>query len=68
MSEAPVIDSEKCTGCGLCVSVCKCGALILVENIVTVIETEGCHWCTECEAVCITGALRCPFEIVFEEL
>ena len=67
MKLAPVIDTEKCDGCGLCVTVCKCGALTIVANVVTVKATEDCHWCTECEAVCITGALTCPFEIVIEE-
>ncbi len=66
MSKGPIIDSDKCNGCGLCVSVCQCGALIMVGNVVTVIETKQCDWCTDCEAVCITGALRCPFEIVIE--
>jgi len=66
MIEGPVIDTGKCTGCGLCVSVCQYGALIMVGNVVTVIETKQCDWCTDCEAVCITGALRCPFEIVIE--
>jgi len=67
MNEVPVIDPEKCDGCGLCVSVCQCSALILVDNVVIVRATEDCHWCTECEAVCPTGALRCPFEIIIEE-
>jgi MinD superfamily P-loop ATPase len=67
MNEVPVIDPKKCNGCGLCISVCQCGALILIDNIVTVIATTECDWCTECEAVCITGALSCPFEIVVEE-
>lgn len=71
MAEMPFVDREKCNGCGLCVSVCRCGALIMVGNVVTVIEKEECRWCTkwctECEAVCPTGAIICPFEIVFEE-
>ncbi|MFC2001464.1 4Fe-4S binding protein [Chloroflexota bacterium] len=67
MAEMPFIDQEKCDGCGLCISVCRCGALVLVNNVVTVIETEGCHWCTLCEAVCPLGAISCPFEIVIEE-
>ena len=67
MAEMPVIDQEKCNGCGLCISVCSCNALVLVDNIITVIETEECHWCTLCEAVCPTGAISCPFEIVIEE-
>lgn len=67
MIEMPVVDPEKCNGCGLCVSVCRCGALIMVDNIITVIETEECSWCIECEAVCPTGAISCPFEIVIQE-
>lgn len=64
--EMPVVDVEKCNGCGLCVSVCYCGALIMIDNLVTVIETMECGWCTECEAVCPTGAISCPFDIFIE--
>ena len=67
MTEMPVIDLEKCDGCGLCISVCSCHGLALVENVATVIETEECSWCTQCEVVCPTGAIACPFEIVIEE-
>jgi len=67
MGEMPVIDQEKCNGCGLCISVCTCGGLVLVGQVVTVIETVTCDWCTMCEAVCPTGAIICPFEIIIEE-
>ena len=66
MIEVPVIDPQKCTGCGLCITVCPCGALVMTGSIVTVIATEECDWCTECEAVCPTSALSCAFEIVIE--
>ncbi len=66
MTEMPLIDRDKCNGCGLCLSVCLCGALVLVDNRIAMIATEDCHWCTECEAVCPTGAISCPFEIVIE--
>lgn len=64
----PVVDTSLCNGCGLCVSVCRCGALVLVGNIISVRETEECGWCTECEAVCPTGAVGCAYEIVIENL
>ena len=67
MAEMPVIDREQCNGCGLCVSVCHCRALVLVDDVVIIIETEDCGCCTECEVVCPTGAICCPYEIVIEE-
>ena len=67
MVEMPVIDQEKCNGCGLCVIVCYCNAVILAGGVITIVETAGCGWCTQCEAICPTGAISCPFEIVIEE-
>ncbi len=67
MMEMPLIDRDKCQGCGLCVSVCICGGLVLTDNIVTAVEVEECHWCTLCELVCPTGAISCPFEIIIEK-
>ena len=67
MAEMPLVNPEKCNGCGLCVSVCRYNALVMVDNVITVIETQECDWCTFCEAVCPTEAISCPFEIVIEE-
>ena len=67
MSEMPIIDSTKCNGCGLCISVCSCNGLVMVDRVVIVVKTEECDWCTLCEAVCPTGAISCPFEIVIED-
>jgi len=67
----PVVDRNKCDGCGLCVEACACRVLVLVENVVEIRAMRKCHqctrWCTMCEMVCPTGAIQCPLEIVIEE-
>ncbi len=67
MNAAPVIDQEKCQGCGLCVDVCTCGALAMQDNSVVLKDVDKCGWCTLCELVCPYSAISCPFEIVIEE-
>ena len=71
MAEMPEIDESKCQGCGLCASVCRCGALVVVGNKATICKKEGCpgctRWCTVCESVCPNGAISCAFEIIIEE-
>jgi ferredoxin len=62
-----VIDKEKCRRCGLCVSVCACGALEIVDDAVKVVRVEECLWCTLCELVCPNGAISCPFEIIMRD-
>lgn len=67
MLEMPEVDFEKCNGCGICVTVCHCDAIVLVNGKATLIETRLCGWCALCEAVCPVGAINCPYEIVSEE-
>ena len=67
MLEMPQIDLEKCNSCGICVSVCHCGAIVVEDNKIVILEMEECGWCTLCEAACPVGAISCPFEIVLEE-
>lgn len=67
MIEMPFVDPRKCNGCGLCVSVCHCNALKLVDNVITICETDKCGWCAQCEAACPLGAISCAYEIVCEE-
>lgn len=67
MPEMPRIDMDKCDRCGLCVSVCTCGAIVLTNNTIRFVETDQCGWCTMCEAVCPLGVICCAFEIVFDD-
>ncbi len=67
MTYMPIINAALCNGCGLCLTVCDCGALIITGSMVLVHETDECGYCTDCEAVCPTGAIECPFEIIVED-
>jgi MinD superfamily P-loop ATPase len=64
---APQIDSAKCTGCGLCITVCLKNGLKVVDNVVLFIGGDECNWCGMCEAVCENEAISCPYDIVIEE-
>ena len=69
----PVLAETKCTGCGLCMTACPCGAVCLVEGRPVFrcgdycrehphcVALERCAW--PCEDACPTGAISCPFEI-----
>lgn len=67
MKEMPTINEEKCEKCGLCVSVCACGALKLEGDTVKAVKVEDCGWCMMCELVCPSGAISCPFDVVIEK-
>lgn len=67
MTVMPRLNPELCDGCGLCLTLCHCGALVMKDNVLHVVETEKCGYCALCEEVCPTGAIACPYEVVVEE-
>ena len=55
----PLIDTERCNGCGLCVQVCKDGTLRLVDGKAASDGDShfGCFACGHCMAICPQEAI-----------
>lgn len=53
---AAKIDSEKCTGCGVCVDVCPLEAISL-NNRIAVIDEDTCTECGLCVNECPNDAI-----------
>lgn len=52
----PVVDSEKCIGCGNCATTCSQN-VFTSGKIINVSFPENCIGCGDCEADCIQGAI-----------
>ena len=50
-----VVDSEKCTGCGICVDVCPVNAIEVNEQ--AVVNDEACTGCAACVSECPNEAI-----------
>ena len=57
----PVIDKEKCTGCGDCVDECPPQAIELVDEK-AVISERLCEECGECVPACPEKAITIPWD------
>lgn len=58
----PVVDPERCTGCGWCVAVCPPKVLSLQSaqgvKRAHLHDVPGCTGCSRCEPRCPFGAIR----------
>ena len=57
--EQVIINKEKCTGCGVCVTICPYRAIVLVDEKAEYI-LEDCFLCGQCQAACPADAVRLP--------
>ncbi len=55
----PEVDIANCTGCDLCVPVCKPNAIEIKDNV-AVIDKEKCFYCGQCIVIC-------PFDAITEK-
>lgn len=51
------IDKEKCNGCGLCISACHEGAIVLKDGKAELLRDDYCDGLGNCLPVCPTGAI-----------
>lgn len=63
----PWINSEICTGCGICVSECSAGAIWMEEDT-AVIDDDKCIRCGVCHDICPDEAVRHDGERIPEEV
>ena len=52
----PAVDTQKCTGCGLCGDICQYSAILSMNGRVLTFP-ELCHGCGGCWLVCPSGAI-----------
>lgn len=54
----PLVDEDRCTGCGLCVDACGPGSLEMVNGMPKLVLPDTCGSEEHCIAVCRDDAIR----------
>jgi NAD-dependent dihydropyrimidine dehydrogenase PreA subunit len=60
----PLIDLERCVGCGLCAECCPGSVVAMVDRRPMVRKPRACTYCGDCEVLCPTDAIALQYEIV----
>ncbi len=61
----PIIDLQRCIGCGECVRLCPTQAVALKDQRAAIVQPERCNFCELCERYCPQGAIARYFVIRF---
>ena len=53
----PVIDTDECIACGVCVDTCPADVLSLGDSCAEVTDADACVACGACKDACPAGAI-----------
>jgi NAD-dependent dihydropyrimidine dehydrogenase PreA subunit len=54
----PIINSDECSACGICVDTCPNGVLDIVGDSASVVNEDDCVACGDCMEECPMGAIE----------
>ncbi len=57
MAFNPIVDEEKCAGCGECVDVCPVEVFEMQDEKAAPVNADECLGCDSCVEVCEEGAI-----------
>lgn len=57
-AEVPIVDPDKCTGCGKCGQICQYGAIVCLDKKNVLTFENLCHSCGGCARICPAGAIK----------
>lgn len=63
--ELPIINRQRCTGCGICEQSCPTAAVEVRDGYAVIVRPEDCTYCDICESYCPEGAIGRPFTVIF---
>ena len=52
------LETEKCTGCGMCVNVCPHGVFLVDMKMAKIVDRDSCMECGACEKNCPFSAIE----------